>query len=125
MHHSVRAENGGLIEEHHGLWPHGRVEASMEENVNRQREIVMKFPWDRGTRGRLQSAVNGSTEMRHSLQPVLPLTARWVPALLADLPDARMLGGNLRRVAPIFAVPVRHSSGRTTFCSPGQSTAQG
>jgi hypothetical protein len=35
-----------------GLSPHGRVEASIE-NVNRRGEIVVKFPWDRGVRGRL------------------------------------------------------------------------
>jgi hypothetical protein len=35
-----------------GLWPNGRTRAT-DENVNRRGEIEMKFPWDRGIRGRL------------------------------------------------------------------------
>ena len=35
-----------------GLWPRGHARAT-EDNVNRRGEIEMKFPWDRGIRGRL------------------------------------------------------------------------
>jgi hypothetical protein len=35
------------------LWPHGRVHAT-EDDVNRKGAIVMKFPWDRAVRGRLE-----------------------------------------------------------------------
>jgi hypothetical protein len=36
-----------------GLWPNGHIRAT-EDNVNRHGEIVMKIPWDRGVRGRLE-----------------------------------------------------------------------
>lgn len=36
-----------------GLWPHGSARA-IDDNVNGRGEIEMKFPWDRGIRGRLR-----------------------------------------------------------------------
>jgi hypothetical protein len=35
------------------LWPHGSARA-IDDNVNGRGEIEMKFPWDRGIRGRLR-----------------------------------------------------------------------